>query len=138
MGNANKHKNEREEPRRKGGKIRMLKITEGEVINEVVFDKLPSSITCEAFEKSTILKFDVDCLVEVMESDFVLTKNILNSTGRKVRRLYRQIKNSIPIGLDKKIAAKLWKNDVIYKFDQWVQVTSWKSNDGNNKKILHN
>ncbi len=105
----------------KGQKRVVYILGEGEVINEVIFDKLPSSITCEAFEKSIILKFDVDQLVEVMKVDFVLTKNILNSTGRKVRRLYRQIKNSIPIGLDKKIAAKLWKLSRDYGIDCYTR-----------------
>ncbi len=105
----------------KGQKRVVYILGEGEVINEVIFDNLPSSITCEAFEKSTILKFGVDQLVEVMKEDFVLTKNILNSTGRKVRRLYRQIKNSIPIGLDKKIAAKLWKLSRDYGIDCYTR-----------------
>ena len=29
--------------------------------------------------------------------------------GRKIRRLYRQLKNTVPIKMDKKLAAKLWK-----------------------------
>lgn len=81
----------------------------GEVINEVIFDDLPASISCEAFEKSVILYCDKNALTEVMSQDFQLTQNIINSMGRKIRRLYRQMKNTIPIGVDKKIAAKLWK-----------------------------
>lgn len=81
----------------------------GEFINEVIFDDLPSSVNAEAFEKTILLKYDKKDLEEIMKSDFQLTKNITNSMGKKVRRLYRQIKNTIPIGLDKKLAAKLWK-----------------------------
>ncbi|WP_320047803.1 Crp/Fnr family transcriptional regulator [uncultured Ilyobacter sp.] len=82
---------------------------DGEFINEVIFDDLPSSVNAEAFEKTLLIKYDKKELEEIMESDFQLTKNITNSMGKKVRRLYRQIKNTIPLGLDKKVAAKLWK-----------------------------
>ncbi len=82
---------------------------DGEFINEVIFDDLPSSVNAEAFEKSILLRYDKKDLEEIMKSDFQLTKNITNSMGKKVRRLYRQIKNTIPLSLDKKVAAKLWK-----------------------------
>ena len=82
---------------------------DGEFINEVIFDDLPASVNAEAFEKTLLLKYDKKTLQDIMESDFQLTKNITNSMGKKIRRLYRQIKNTIPLGLDKKVAAKLWK-----------------------------
>ncbi|WP_319372023.1 Crp/Fnr family transcriptional regulator [uncultured Ilyobacter sp.] len=82
---------------------------DGELVNEVIFDDLPSSVNAEAFEKTLLLKYDKKDLEEIMRSDFQLTKNITNSMGKKVRRLYRQLKNTIPLSLDKKVAAKLWK-----------------------------
>jgi CRP-like cAMP-binding protein len=81
----------------------------GEFINEVIFDSLPSSVNAEAFEKTCILKYNKKDLENIMKTDFQLTQNIINSMGKKIRRLYRQIKNTIPLGLDKKVAAKLWK-----------------------------
>lgn len=80
-----------------------------EIINEVIFDNLPASINCEAFEESVILSFKKEDLLEIMESNFSFNKRILNSMGRKIRRLYRQLKNVVPIKIDKKLAAKLWK-----------------------------
>jgi CRP-like cAMP-binding protein len=92
------------------GQRRIIYILDaGEIINEVIFDDLPASISCEGFENSIILEFNKEKLLEIMKDDFVLTQNIMNSMGRKIRRLYRQIKNTIPMGMDKKIAAKLWK-----------------------------
>lgn len=82
---------------------------EGEFINEVIFDDLPSSINVEVFEEAKIIKYPKDELRKAMENDFELAYLIINSLGRKVRRLYRQVKNTVPISLDKKIAAKLWK-----------------------------
>ena len=82
---------------------------EGKIINEVIFDGRTASINCEAFEKSTILAFPVEKLKDVMRDDFDLSFAILTSVGHKVRKLYRQLKNATPIGLDKKLAAKLWK-----------------------------
>lgn len=103
------------------GKISMYKCTrnaqkrviyilgEGEFINEVVFDSLPASINAEVFEDSVLIKYNVEEFKRVMATDFELAHRIINSLGRKVRRLYRQIKNTVPISLDKKVAAKLWK-----------------------------
>jgi len=82
---------------------------EGETINEVILDNLPASVSCEAFEDSIILAFNKTDLLNIMSTDFQLTENILNHMGRKVRRLYRQLKNTVPINVDKRVAAKLWK-----------------------------
>lgn len=81
----------------------------GELINEVVFDNLPVSVDCEAFESSKVIQLSKSDFLEIMKTDFTLTMNIFNSIGRKQRRLYRQMKNTLPIGLEKKLAAKLWK-----------------------------
>lgn len=81
----------------------------GDLINEVVFDNLPVSVDCEAFEASKIMQLSKSEFLRIMENDFKLTMNIFNSIGRKQRRLYRQLKNTLPIGLEKKLAAKLWK-----------------------------
>lgn len=99
-------------------------LTEGVLINEVVFDQLPVSVNCEAFEDSTVLEFSKDKFLEIMENDFKLTMNIMNSLGKKERRLFRQLKNSIPIKLEKKIAAKLWKLSKDYGITkgEWTEI----------------
>ncbi|WP_207751642.1 Crp/Fnr family transcriptional regulator [Clostridium saudiense] len=79
------------------------------IVNEVIIDDLPSSINCEAFEKAEILCFDRMLFLDIMKDDFELSKIIINSLAMKVRRLYRKGKNSIPIKVEKRVAAKLWK-----------------------------
>ena len=79
------------------------------IINAVVLDDLPASINCEVFEKAEILAFDKVRFEEVMKKDFELTKIVISSLTIKVRRLYRQLKNSTPIKVEKRVAAKLWK-----------------------------
>lgn len=81
----------------------------GEIINEVIFDNLPASINAEIFEETMILEYSAINLKEIMSQDFELAYRVIQSTGRKVRRLYRQLKNTAPISLDKKVASKLWK-----------------------------
>jgi CRP/FNR family cyclic AMP-dependent transcriptional regulator len=84
-------------------------LSDGTLINEVIFDGKSASISCEAFEDTEILSIPREDLLKLMEFDFNLTKNIINSMGRKIRRLYRQLKNTTTIRVDKKVAAKLWK-----------------------------
>ena len=76
-------------------------------LNEVIVDDLPASINGEAFENSIILS--INKLLNIMSQDFELTKIVLNEMSKKVRRLYRQMKNVTPIKLEKRVAAKLWK-----------------------------
>ena len=106
----------------KSGKISIFKMSEngerkiifilrsGEIINEISFDNTKSTtIGCEAFDKAIILECMGKDFIKVMEEDFTLTKNILISTQNRNRRLYRQLKNSISIRIDKKLAAKLYR-----------------------------
>lgn len=104
-----------------GHKRVIFLLDEGMLINEVIFDDLPASISCEAFKYTKIIVFDKAKLIEIMKDDFELTMNILNSLGKKQRRLYRQLKNTLPIGVEKKLAAKLWKMSKDYgvKIDDW-------------------
>lgn len=82
---------------------------EGQFINEVILDRKSASISCEAFEPSEIISFQREELLNVMEKDFDLTKQMLDMMAKKIRRLYRQLKNTVPIKMDRKVAAKLWK-----------------------------
>ena len=79
------------------------------VINDVIIDELPASINCEVFEDAEILCFKREAFIGLMNEDFELSTIIINSLALKVRRLYRQSKNTISIKVEKKLAAKLWK-----------------------------
>lgn len=90
------------------GQKRIIYILDsGEIINEVIFDSMPASINCEAFEDSIVIGFDKGTLLYVMEKNFDLTQKVIKSMGKKIRRQYRQLKNTVPIRMDKKLAAKL-------------------------------
>lgn len=98
---------------------------EGSLVNEVVFDELPVSVVCECFENAIIMEFTKDEFLEIMSEDFKLTMNIFNSIGKKQRRLYRQLKNTLPIGFEKRLAAKLWKLSKDYgkNIDGWQMIS---------------
>lgn len=97
----------------------------GKMVNDVIIQDLPSSINCEVFEEATILSYDKYEFMSIMENDFVLTKNIIDSLAIKVRRMYRQLKNATGvIRIEKKLAAKLWKlsKDYGVKCDDGVMI----------------
>ena len=82
----------------------------GKMINDVIIQDLPASINCEIFEDAEILSYDKHIFLDIMEKDFILSKNIICSLAMKVRRMYRQLKNANGIiKMEKKLAAKLWK-----------------------------
>ncbi|MBE6050499.1 MAG: Crp/Fnr family transcriptional regulator [Clostridium sp.] len=82
----------------------------GKVINDVILQELPASINCSAFEDSYILCIGREKLLDIMNDDFELCKNIIISLSAKTRRLYRQLKNTpSSIKLEKRLAAKIYK-----------------------------
>ena len=93
----------------KGQKRVIYILNKGEIINEVIFDNITASINCEGFEDSEIIGISKIDLLNIMQQDFKLTEVILYSMSKKIRRLYRQIKNTVPTKIDKRVAAKLWK-----------------------------
>jgi len=93
----------------KGQKRVIFILNKGEIINEVIFDNLTASINCEGFEDSEIMSISKVDLLNIMKQDFKLTEVILYSMSKKIRRLYRQIKNTVPTKMDKRVAAKLWE-----------------------------
>ncbi|HEY8804084.1 MAG TPA: Crp/Fnr family transcriptional regulator [Clostridium sp.] len=93
----------------KGQKRVIFILNKGEIINEAIFDNYTASINCEAFEDSEIISISKVYLLNIMQRDFKLTEVILYSMSKKIRRLYRQIKNTVPTKMDKRVAAKLWK-----------------------------
>lgn len=93
-----------------GQKKVMFILDQGKIINEVIIENLPESINSEVFEDAEILEINRDTLIEIMECDFQLTKEIIESLSNKVRRMYRQLKNtSSSIKIEKKLVAKIYK-----------------------------
>ena len=80
-------------------------LNQGDMINEVLINNSTTAVACEAFEKSEIVKFNIDDFIGIMQTDFTLVKNILDSLEKRNRRLYRQLKNSTYIKIEKKLAA---------------------------------
>ena len=82
----------------------------GELINEDIHPETTSSVSCEAFENLEVLCIEKTELKEWMKRDFGLTEIILNAANRKIRRLYRQLKNTTGVlKMERRVAAKLWK-----------------------------
>ena len=93
-----------------GQKKVMFILDNGKIISEVIVQDLPESINCEAFEDAEILEIDRDAFIHIMESDFQLTKAVIESLSNKVRRMYRQLKNTpSSIKIEKKLVAKIYK-----------------------------
>jgi CRP/FNR family transcriptional regulator, cyclic AMP receptor protein len=96
-------------------------LNKGEMINEISLDFKRSTVSCEAFENCLILEYKLKTFLDMMKNDFELTKNIISYMERRNRRLYRQVKNSISIKIDKRLAAKLYRlaNEYGKETDGW-------------------
>ncbi|MDO4313537.1 MAG: Crp/Fnr family transcriptional regulator, partial [Eubacteriales bacterium] len=82
----------------------------GMLLNDHVFNEHDSAIYCETIEKSRIFTVPAREFVRCMERDFALTRAVTAMQERKMWRLGHQLKNTAgSIGLERKLAAKLWK-----------------------------
>ena len=77
---------------------------------ELVLQDLPEPVSCEIMESARILAIPRKQLLALMETDARLMRFLFSSQSHKVRRLYRQLKNTTNATRgEKKMAAKLWK-----------------------------
>lgn len=82
----------------------------GNMINEAVLQGYHSSESCEVLKSAVILAVPKNRFLQMMEQDFRLNKAVLDSMAVKIRRLYRQLKNTTNAMVgEKRLAAKLWK-----------------------------
>lgn len=82
----------------------------GKLINESTLQGMPEPINCEVLESSQILLLPVKLIWSLIEKDRELTRSLIDSMSMKIRRLYRQLKNSTnSLNGEKKLAAKLFK-----------------------------
>ena len=88
----------------------MFILDEGEIINEVIVDEdLNEASSCETFENTKILKVSKKDFIHIMMEDFDFNKKVISSLTRKVRKLYRQLKNTSMLKIEKRVAAKLYR-----------------------------
>lgn len=79
----------------------------GDTINQPVMRNNTSAVECWGFENSRILRIGFDDFDTIMAKDYILTKNCMAFMENRIRRLYRQLKNSVTINIEKRLAAKL-------------------------------
>ena len=82
----------------------------GEILNYPERRPYPISIACRVIRGGVVYKLEQKTLFEALKKDPVLALNTIDLYNLRMRRLYRQLKNSSgSVRLDKRIAAKLWK-----------------------------
>ncbi|MGL4254619.1 MAG: Crp/Fnr family transcriptional regulator [Fusobacteriaceae bacterium] len=102
----------------------------GSFINEVIIDGKESSVSCDAFDRCQLLLFPQEKFLKILEKNPEIALAFINSMGNKIRRLYRQVKNSSVLSMEKKIAAKLWKLSKDYgeEIGKWTKINLKISN----------
>ena len=87
-----------------------------------IYDELKkTSISCDAFTDVKVMIIPIKELKKLFFKHPDLATLIIKSLSKKTKRLYRQLKNTTTISMDKKIAAKLWKlaKDFGYQIDEY-------------------
>lgn len=89
----------------------------GYILNEEVLlsQKSSCATSCRAFMDSEIYVINKNELIKFMQNDFSVMEYIFLNSNKKLKRTYRQLKNSgTNVNLDKKILSKLWKLSLDY------------------------
>ena len=89
-------------------------LNSGAMINEPLMRKNTSGIECLGFEDSKILRIRLKTFDKIMSKDYILAKNCMLFMEKRIRRLYRQLKNSNSTNIEKKLAAKLYRLGTLY------------------------
>ncbi len=84
-------------------------LNESSMINEPLMRKNTSGIECWGFEDSKILRIGLKTFDKIMSKDYILARNCMLEMEKRIRRLYRQLKNLTSSNLEKKLAAKLYR-----------------------------
>ena len=84
-------------------------LNESSMINEPLMRKNTSGIECWGFEDSKILRIGIKTFDKIMSKDYILARNCMLEMEKRIRRLYRQLKNLTSSNLEKKLAAKLYR-----------------------------
>ena len=84
-------------------------LNSGAMINEPLMRKNSSGIECWGFEDAKILRISFKTFDKIMAKDYILTRNCMLFMEKRIRRLYRQLKNSTSANIEKKLAAKLYR-----------------------------
>lgn len=84
-------------------------LNDGSMINEPLMRKNTSGIECWGFEDSKILRIGLKTFDKIMSKDYILARNCMLEMEKRIRRLYRQLKNLTSSNIEKKLAAKLYR-----------------------------
>lgn len=83
---------------------------EGTLLNEHMLYEHAVSLFCELLEKSSVFAVSKKLFLKCMEEDFSLTSAVLKLAERRLWRMGHQLKNTMgSVGMEQKLAAKLWK-----------------------------
>lgn len=84
-------------------------LSSGAMINQPMMRKNTSAVECWGYENSKILRVSFENFDRILSKDYALTKNCMFYMEKRIRRLYRQLKNSVTANIDKKLVAKLYR-----------------------------
>lgn len=88
----------------------------------VIYDEAQkTSVSCDAFTDIKVLVIPIREFKKLISKYPDLAILIIKSLSKKTKRLYRQLKNTTTISMDKRIAAKLWKlaKDFGYEYGEF-------------------
>lgn len=84
-------------------------LSSGSMINQPLMRKNTSGLECWGFEDSKIIRITFDKFDQLMSKDYTLARNCMLFMERRIRRLYRQLKNSVTLSIEKRLSAKLYR-----------------------------
>lgn len=100
-------------------------------INQPLMMNNTSAVECWGYEDTEILRIRFDVFDKLMSNDYILAKNCMLYMEKRIRSLYRQLKNTSNTNIKERLASKLFKlsleygvkEDYMTKIDLKITVT---------------
>ena len=94
----------------------------GNLLNEDSLLRLTSAVNCEVREDSLVMVLPAERFIQVMDKDGRLAREVMGAMALKIRRLYRQLKNTTnALSGEKRLAAKLLNWEKIMGYVQGTE-----------------
>ncbi len=85
-------------------------ISDGDIANEVILDKITASISCCALSELYVWCFTREQIFDLMNYDFAVAQYFINSMSLKIRRLYHMVESSTKTTrIGHQISSRIWK-----------------------------
>lgn len=92
------------------GECRVILIPEiGMMINEPLSWKQLAAAECRTLTETVLVRIGLTDFEQLLQQEYRLAANCMSAMEKRIRQLYRQLKNTVSLSVEKRLASKLYR-----------------------------